>query len=1089
MQKAIWLLAASLGAQAAHAVDKPVIAPPPAWVKPVAVPAAPAKPDEAAVHILLSDQQVSLEPGKRIIYSHSALKVQTSQGLGVGNISLPWNPETDILTVHKLVIRRGDTLIDILASGQTFTVARREQNMESATLDGVLTANIQPEGLEVGDVLETEFSIETSDPVLRGHVEQAGAAWNLLPVQQAHFSARWPSSMKVATRATAGLPALKPVKQGALTTLDLSLANLEPLPTPNGAPLRYRIGRLVEISDFGSWADAAALEAPLYAKASVIPVKGPLRDELEKIRAASTDPKARTEATLVLVQQRVRYVALLMGIGGLTPADTETSWSRRYGDCKAKTAMLLGLLHELGIQADPVTVSTSYGDGMDQRLPMIALFNHVLVRAQIAGKTYWLDGTRTGDNNLDRIETPYFGWGLPLVPTGATLVRIMPGPLDKPTETASIEIDARQGISLPAPAKATIVLRGDAALSASLGLANLAGEARDRALREYWRGRFDVLEPKTVTASYDAKTGEETLSLEGTAKMDWSKGRYETDGTAIGYRADFTRQPGPDTDAPWLVAFPYYAKLTERVLLPKGFTAGKTQAKDDVNLTVAGVAYLRTTRAADDVVTVERSERSLVPEFPAKDAPAAQKTLRDLADQAIYIQRPVGYRTTDAERDVMLAATPTDARGFLLRGAILATRGDVDGAAQAFDRAIALDPKNADALVGRAGIRMQRGALADAEQDFKAAQAMAPDDDRPIVALAEMASQSGRPQEAIKALTAVLAKNPGNLVAHAVLAQAKSMAGDMDDALEESRTALAGGYNPVNLRLLRANIYRRQGKPDLVAAEAAALEQLPRDDAYPFVAAARLYTTLRRPADATRAFGEALAIKPEAYVYLNRSESRPKSDFAGRAADLDAALKLNPKFVNVMISQGNLQTDQGNPKDAIATYGKAIALSPNDPLPLVGRGIAYIAIGDAAHADRDFVAARGLSMSAGDLNNLCWRKAVAGVALDSALADCDAAVAKSPESATIIDSRAFVLLRLGRLDEAIAGYDKALAKSPTLAASLYGRGIAWARKGDKAKSEADIAAALKYSPSVREEFNDYGVTAASPPAQQVAAAQ
>ncbi len=37
--------------------------------------------------------------------------------------------------------------------------------------------------------------------------------------------------------------------------------------------------------------------------------------------------------------------------------------------------------------------------------------------------------------------------------------------------------------------------------------------------------------------------------------------------------------------------------------------------------------------------TAERTERGLMPEFPTKDAPAAQATLRDLADQMLYNRR------------------------------------------------------------------------------------------------------------------------------------------------------------------------------------------------------------------------------------------------------------------------------------------------------------------------------------------------------------------------------------------------------------------------------------------------------------------
>ena len=73
------------------------------------------------------------------------------------------------------------------------------------------------------------------------------------------------------------------------------------------------------------------------------------------------------------MQERVRYVALLMGQGGYVPAAAETNSSRRYGDCKAKTALLLAILHELGIAAEPVVVNAVAGDMVADRLPSIGM--------------------------------------------------------------------------------------------------------------------------------------------------------------------------------------------------------------------------------------------------------------------------------------------------------------------------------------------------------------------------------------------------------------------------------------------------------------------------------------------------------------------------------------------------------------------------------------------------------------------------------------------------------------------------------------------------------------------------------------------
>jgi hypothetical protein len=239
------LVATSTLTSVTYAADKPVIGPAPAWVKPVTPSPAPVKADEAPVRILLSDQQIALEPGRQTVYSETSLKIQTPQGLAAGNISLPWRPETDVLSVHKLLIRRGDQTIDVLKSGQTFTVLRREQNLESATLDGVLTANIQPEGLQVGDTLEFAVSVSSSDPTLKGHIEQIAAAWNGLPIGRAHLRMEWPTNLPVRLRQTASLPALKPTKTGNTSTVELSLDNVEPIIPPKGRRLAIASGALL----------------------------------------------------------------------------------------------------------------------------------------------------------------------------------------------------------------------------------------------------------------------------------------------------------------------------------------------------------------------------------------------------------------------------------------------------------------------------------------------------------------------------------------------------------------------------------------------------------------------------------------------------------------------------------------------------------------------------------------------------------------------------------------------------------------------------------------------------------------------------
>ena len=130
-----------------------------------------------------------------------------------------------------------------------------------------------------------------------------------------------------------------------------------------------------------------------------------------------------------------------------------------------------------------------------------------------------------------------------------------------------------------------------------------------------------------------------------------------------------------------------------------------------------------------------------------------------------------------------------------------------------------------------------------------------------------------------------------------------------------------------------------------------------------------------------------------------------------------------------------------------------------------------------ALAKADFAAARqSFAGNAGMLNNLCYAKATNDVALDQALDECDDALKILPRAAGVIDSRALVLLRIGRTADAIAAYDAAIAIDPRQAHALYGRGLARRRSADEAGGASDIAAAKAILPDVEKEFTSYGVT-------------
>lgn len=641
MRVGLILAAAGLFAGPALAADQPVYAPPADWVKTQAIPKAVPAPANAPVQVLLVDRQTRLSPAEDDYFVETATKILSPQGLSsAGTVAAVWDPDTETLVIHSLKLIRGDTTIDLLAGGKKFLVLRRESNLELAMLDGRLTATIEPEGLQVGDIVYAAFTTERRDPALGGH--STGFDQLRHPGVASHVVMRtlWPAGEPVRWRVTDGVGQPTVVKSGAGEEVVADLHDVEMPKPPVGAPARFQELGAMEFSDFADWPALSKLMSPLYAKAETLGAGSPLKAEIAKIAAASPDPKARALAALRLVEDQTRYVFLGMNDGGLVPADADVTWARRFGDCKGKTTLLVALLKGLGIDAEPALISTTAGDGMDQRLPSPSWFDHVMVRAQIAGKTYWLDGTRLGDRSLDQLQIPRFGWALPVRAAGAELVKLDPPPFDQPSLAETLTIDASKGADTPAPTHLEQQFRGDYAAALRARLASVPRDDFERALRESWSKAYPWLDIATVKIAEEGPDGTASVTADGAGKLEWSTASdgtrlYRVPGTAMGAETSFKRQPGPQIDAPYLVPYPYYATFTRRITLPAD--GDFTLIGADVDQTIAGQALKRRSRIENGVLVIETSDKAVAPEFPASEADAAGASLRDLARKDVAV--------------------------------------------------------------------------------------------------------------------------------------------------------------------------------------------------------------------------------------------------------------------------------------------------------------------------------------------------------------------------------------------------------------------------------------------------------------------
>lgn len=121
---------------------------------------------------------------------------------------------------------------------------------------------------------------------------------------------------------------------------------------------------------------------------------------------------------------------------------------------------------------------------------------------------------------------------------------------------------------------------------------------------------------------------------------------------------------------------------------------------------------------------------------------------------------------------------------------------------------------------------------------------------------------------------------------------------------------------------------------------------------------------------AQRAYDKAIADYDDAILldpslgpaYNNRCLTRAIAgrDLVKAMADCNLALKLMPTSLDVREVRGFIYLKLGDPAIAIAEYNAALAIDPNQPLALWGRGLARIRDGQTREGEADQAAARVL---------------------------------------------------------------------------------------------------------------------------------
>ena len=897
----------------AQAGDKVLYSDVPQWVEEAPIDTSSTK---GGPSLLVFDWQHRLENGVVTTYGDLASRIDNPQALMEnGTISRAWLPDKGDLTIHRVQILRGGEVIDVMAGGATFDVIRREQGLEQRLLDGELTATLAVPGLQVGDILRITHSVTVDDQALGDEMQVL--QWLGTKPWQVGFGrtiVSWPENEEVFWRAEDHAALREPVTRDGMHRIEVTLPLAQMPEMPGDAPARYHRNPVLRVGTYADWQELSRTMAPHFAKAAKIAGDSPVAEQARAIMAKTSDPLHRAALATQLVQDEVSYLLNGLEGGNYLPQSADETWEKRYGDCKAKSVLLHALLTEMGIVSQTVLVQTRGGDAVPELLPLPGNFDHMIVRAQIGGEDYWLDGTSAATRIGNIGWVPPFHHALPLTEEGAGLVAMAPREQATPNMEMAIVSDYSAGVDLPALFTMEMKFYGPQ----SAGFQRLLDEGDMEQLRQIAKSfgsNQGTGAVSSVAIDYDPEQAMGVMRISGitTSDFEWKEGRLVIDSDLAPDAAFNASRAKPEwRDIPVFTAGPMRNRIRGELILPKEAEGFTFEGEERVEAT-----YANTRISADSALRGNRFSGKVdiiqsLGEIAPEQLPEVKRAVQRLANQESRLVAPstivwrwqLDRKALDKRAQPILAAyneaidfaDPDDYAPLQQRATFLGDIFRFEDALADLDTLVAKDT-SAWALLWRAGLYRALGRTDDAIADMNRSYELEPTT-ATAMAMAELMAYNGQAPDAIELLEGLPVSDEDSALFAGTLATVVGLSGDLDRGLQIMAEAVA--QKPQNPTALNSDCWYRglfnTGLDGALEICTRAIERA--DNSAPMLdSRAMVYYRLGEFDEAIADLDSALELSPglAASHYLRGVVKLDKGDQSGRK-DIDIALRIEPEL-------------------------------------------------------------------------------------------------------------------------------------------------------------------------------------------------
>ena len=420
--------ATCLSAQTANKSSNKVsfeIGPVPSWVKSiepgsdVGVGA-----DNAGMVYLLADRQENLQ--RNAFYYREVRKIISEKGVERGaSIAARFNPTFEKLVFNSIKVTRNGTVSDRLDRSRIELVPK-EKEPDRSIYEPSLSARMILDDVRVGDVVELALTIEGANPLDRGKYSKLYLVqWEALIVRNV-LRLIYSADRKLAFQTSNGAREPTITTANGITEIWYEDHNVAGRTIEDDVPDDYEPRKLLEVSDFHTWAEVAQWAMPVFETEPAH--SSEFNAEVEKLRAIS-DPEQRVVAALQFVQDEIRYVRLGAWFAArcLTPPDEILR--RRFANHIDKTLLLVALLRAVQIDAAPALASGTFWGTIRKFLPSADVLDHIIVQVRLGQSTCWLNPAATDQRGSlsQRYVRPY-GYVLVVRPSTTELTPLEPSP-------------------------------------------------------------------------------------------------------------------------------------------------------------------------------------------------------------------------------------------------------------------------------------------------------------------------------------------------------------------------------------------------------------------------------------------------------------------------------------------------------------------------------------------------------------------------------------------------------------------------------------------------------------------------------------